>query len=248
MDEKLWYFIRSLHTHRHSEISLIGKCNFEKILDVDFRFPQGKSETTRFEPLRRVTKSNNICYLLFTMTEYERLRSLLERLSDDSHYLFTLEDFSPVFPDKEYEALKNLLSRAVKKGILERVCRGVYLNPRVSYHAGKVLFHIAAKLRASHFNYLSLGTVLSDAGVISQVPLSWVSFMSSGRTYTVHCGQWGTVEFIHTKKKPGDIADHLIYDTSLGLWRASVELALADMRRTKRPFDLIDWEVANEFI
>jgi len=62
------------------------------------------------------------------------------------------------------------------------------MYPRVAYPAGLVLFHTGARLRASGFNYISLETILSDAGVISQIPMNWITLMSSGRTTTVSCG------------------------------------------------------------
>lgn len=114
--------------------------------------------------------------------------------------LFAVSDFYSVFPEHSYAALKVVLSRAVKHGLLMRVCRGIYLKPRVEYPRGLILYHTAAKLRAGEFNYLSLETVLSEAGVISQVPIAWISVMSSGRSYTVDCGEFGSIEFIHTKK------------------------------------------------
>lgn len=176
------------------------------------------------------------------------LRFTLDTLSDSEHYLYRVSDFYSVFPDHSYAALKVLLSRAVKEGVLVRVCRGVYLNPRVEYPRGLLLYHVAAKIRAGVFNYLSLETVLSDAGVISQVPIAWITLMSSGRSSIVKCGDFGSIEFIHTKKSPDDIADKLVYDTRCSLWRAKVELALEDMRSTGRSMDLIDWRVVDELI
>lgn len=176
------------------------------------------------------------------------LRSTLETLSDSEHYLHGVNDFYSLFPDHSYAAIKVLLSRAVKEGVLVRICRGVYLNPRVDYPRGLLLYHTAAKVRAGDFNYLSLETVLSDAGVISQVPIAWVTLMSSGRSYIVNCGDFGSIEFIHTKKSPDDIADKLVYDTRCSLWRAKVGLALEDMRSTGRSLDLIDWRVVDELI
>jgi len=177
------------------------------------------------------------------MTEFEKLKDLLEKLSDENHYLFALEDLAGAFPEKDNSALKNLLSRSVKKGILVRVCRGIYLNPRVSFSPGLVLYHTAGRLRASFFNYLSLETVLSELGIISQLQISWISLMTSGRSYTFDCGKWGSIEFIHTKKKPETLIPHLSYDQTVGLWRASAELALRDLRDAGRPLDLINWEV-----
>jgi hypothetical protein len=145
-------------------------------------------------------------------------------------------------------AFKTLLSRAVKEGYLERACRGLYLYPKAIPNDGLLLFHIAARLRANEFNYISLETALSDAGVISQIPQNWITIMTSGRRNQVNCGQYGIIEFIHTSRSPQDVMKQLSYDTRSGLWRANVGLALDDMRNTHRNLDLIDWSVANELI
>jgi hypothetical protein len=111
-----------------------------------------------------------------------------------------------------------------------------------------LLFHAAARLRADGFNYLSLETVLSDEGVISQVPVNWISVMSSGRSTVLACGRWGTIEFVHTRQRPEELAGQLSYDSRCRLWRASVPQALRDMRATHRNLELVDWSVAHEFV
>jgi hypothetical protein len=142
--------------------------------------------------------------------------------------------------------LKMVLSRAVVDGLLEHPCRGVYLYPRAPYPRGYTLCHIAAKLRADTFNYISLETALSDAGVISQVPLQWLTVITGGRSSIVRCGDLGSIEFIHTTRRPEEIALSVHFDPTCRLWRASVPLALADMKRCKRPLDLIDWSTIDE--
>jgi hypothetical protein len=107
---------------------------------------------------------------------------------------------------------------------------------------------VAALIRSDAFNYISLETVLSDSGVISQVPMNWISVMSSGRSYALSCGALGTINFVHTNQKPADLRHQLTYDTRCGLWRANVALALRDMKRAHRNCDLIDWDIANELI
>lgn len=172
----------------------------------------------------------------------------LDRLADQAHYLFTLSDLKVLLADSSAAAFKTLLSRAVKEGYLERVCRGLYLYSKVVPTDGFLLFHIAAKLRANEFNYISLETVLSDAGVISQIPINCIFLMSSGRSNRISCGRFGVIEFVHTTRRPAELMKQLSYDSRCGLWRASVALALHDMRVTHRNLDLIDWKVANEFI
>lgn len=182
------------------------------------------------------------------MQSIKELARILERLAGEEHYLFSLGDMRSALPEASPGAFKVLLSRAEKSGLLRRVCRGIYLYPRVSYPTGLVLFHTAAKLRADGFNYLSLETVLSDAGVISQIPLNWITLMSSGRSHIVNCADFGHIEYIHTKRRPADVADRLSYDQDCHLWRASVNLALQDMKLTRRSTDLIDWEAADEYL
>jgi len=161
---------------------------------------------------------------------------------------FTVSDLRSALPELSVGAFKAVLSRASKKNLIKRVCRGLYFYPQHCQSTGLELYHAAARLRAHEFNYISLETALSDAGVISQIPLQWISIMSSGRSQTIECVDFGHIEFIHTKKKPNDLVKHLHYDQQCHLWRADITLALKDMKNTQRNLDLIDWELANEFI
>jgi len=172
----------------------------------------------------------------------------LSQNANDQHYLFALRDLRPLFPDLSESAFKTLLSRAGDSGLLHRVCRGVYLYKEAYGQDGLLLFHIASLLRADMFNYISLETVLSDAGIISQIPINLVTLMSSGRSNFISCGKFGSIEFIHTQQKPLELMSQLTYDNSCGLWKASVYLALRDMKMTRRNSDLIDWNLANELI
>lgn len=182
------------------------------------------------------------------MQPIKQLTSTLANLADAEHYLFTLDDLRALLPAQSDAALKTLLSRAVAEGHLARVCRGIYLYERVDYPPGFTLFHAAARLRADTFNYISLETALSDAGVISQIPINCITIMTAGRSNRIDCGAWGSIEFVHTRKRPADLASQLHYDAPCHLWRASVALALKDMRATRRNMDLIDWSLAHELV
>lgn len=120
--------------------------------------------------------------------------------------------------------------------------------PDCNLRESELLGHVAARLRADHFNYLSLETVLSEVGVISQIPMSRITLMSSGRSNVISCGPYGDIEWIHTSKKAETLADELSYDPQAQLWRASVALALRDMKDTRRDTGLINWEAAHELI
>ena len=182
------------------------------------------------------------------MQNIKKLQKTLERLVRSEHDLFTISDLSQIFPNLSYSALKALVNRAEKSEILKRVCRGIYLYEKSSSSQGMILYNTASKLRSDYFNYLSLESVLSEAGIISQVPMSWLSFMSTGRSSIIKCGNYGTIEFVHTKKKIESFIEDIYYDTNYNIWKANVKLALKDMKYTGRPDDLIDWSAANEFV
>jgi len=180
------------------------------------------------------------------MQPLRQLGETLRKLADREHCVFAASDLAAAVPDCRHLAV--LLSRAAKAGLLRRVCKGIYYYPVAEYPEGNLLFHAAARLRADAFNYLSLETVLSDAGVISQVPMNWISLMSSGRSHVVDCGDYGHIEFVHTAQRPDDVAGELVYDADRHLWRASVRQALRDMKATRRSLELVDEEVMREFV
>ena len=180
------------------------------------------------------------------MQPLKQLAQSLRTLADREHCVFAPSDLASAVP--ECDQLAVLLSRATKAGLLKRVCRGIYFYPVPDYAAGHLLFHAAARLRAGEFNYLSLETVLSDAGVISQVPMNWITLMTSGRSHVVDCGDYGHIEFVHTAQRPDAMSDALTYDPERHLWRASVRQALRDMKATRRSMELVDEEVARELV
>lgn len=179
------------------------------------------------------------------------LRRLMKRLSDSAtadRRLFTPSDLRAIVPDLSNAAFKTLLSRAVTGGHLNRLCRGLYMIEGRTDPSGLLLFHAAARLRADCFNYISLETVLSDAGVISQLPMNRITVMSSGRSSVISCGAAGTVEFVRTRQRPEALVGRIHYDAPARMWRASVPQALRDIRATHRSTDLIDWSAASEHL
>ena len=180
------------------------------------------------------------------MQPLKKLSQVLEALADREHCIFAPADLAAVLPG--CRQMPVLLSRATKAGVLKRMCRGIYLYPKTDYPAGHLLFHAAARLRAEAFNYISLETALSDAGVISQVPMNWITLLSSGRSHVVDCGDFGHIEFVHTAQHPENLSGELSYDADCHLWRASVRQALRDMKTTRRSMDLVDKEAAHELV
>lgn len=175
------------------------------------------------------------------MQPLQRLEQwLLGTKSATRGQLYPATAFQSLFPDLSAGAYRALLHRAEKRGLLERVCQGVYQYAGAPDNSGLILFHAAALLRARNFNYISLETALSDAGLISQMPIAWITIVSTGRSATVNCGRFGTIEFIHTERAMSEIVSELSYDANRHLFLASSALALADMKRLNRPtIDLV---------
>lgn len=182
------------------------------------------------------------------MQPIRRLIATVNTLATPQACLFTTVDLRKVLPDLSESAFKTLLSRAASEGHLVRICRGLYLYEKASPNRGLILAHAVNKLRPLELNYLSLESVLSDAGVISQIPINRIMIMSSARSNVIDCGQWGSIEFIHTHQQPRELIGQLKYDTNYQMWRATVGQALRDMKATRRNQDLIDWNTAHELI
>lgn len=160
---------------------------------------------------------------------------LLTSHSNNSGRLYSIGAFRALFPDLSQGAYRAVIHRAEKRGLLERVCQGVYQYVGAPDTSGLILFHAAALLRARHFNYISLETVLSEAGQLSQIPMAWITVVSTGRSAEINCGRFGTIEFVHTERPMSLVIDELSYDPRCHLYRASQRLSLADMRRFNRP-------------
>jgi hypothetical protein len=180
------------------------------------------------------------------MQPIKRLARVLHELADRDHCIFASSDLAGAVPD--CPDLFILLSRATKSGLLRRICKGIYLYPVRDYPAEHLLYHTAARLRANEFNYLSLESVLSDAGLILHAPTNRITLMTSGRSYVLDCGDYGNIEFVHTARRPEDVAPELVYTTDLRLWKASVRQALRDMRATRRSMERVDKEVIHELV
>ena len=175
------------------------------------------------------------------MQPIRNLERVLRAVATSANYLFSLSDLASILPEQDRNAVTMVASRAIKAGILIRPCRGIYLladTPR----NGRELFHIAAKLRAGFFNYISQETALSDAGAISQIPISRITLMSSGNSARIGCGQYGSIEFTHTKRDLAALSPRLSYDADCRMLRASVEIAWDDLRAARRNLHLMERE------
>lgn len=137
--------------------------------------------------------------------------------------------------DEPMSTLKKPLSRHVNAGVIQRVCKGVYMNPRARSMPAEPLLALVSLMRPFEFSYLSLESVLSEAGWISQIPMRY-TLMTSGRSYLMNTSL-GDLEFTHTTRTPS--ADEVPLDSFRCVHVAVPERALEDLKHVRRNLDLV---------
>ena len=60
------------------------------------------------------------------MQPIKKLTTVLESITDEEHYLFTLSDLHGAIPEQSQGGIKALVCRAERNDLLMRVCRGMY--------------------------------------------------------------------------------------------------------------------------
>jgi predicted transcriptional regulator of viral defense system len=151
-------------------------------------------------------------------------------------WVFNINTLKLMFREKD-AALTKSLAAMEDAGLIKKVCRGLYVNPKARSMPGDTLSALVPMLRPWSFNYLSLESVLSDAGLISQLP-SRLTFMTTGREGEFFT-PFGVIEFVRTKRKPEDVLCDIIYDEHRGIHVANTDRALKDLRRVGRNLDLV---------
>lgn len=163
------------------------------------------------------------------MDAFKALQSLDQR----GVYVLTKGDFAKLFPEEQEKALEKSLQRLVNDGLLERVSKGVYVNPTAHSKKGNVVEDIALALRRACFSYVSMESMLSEYGVISQVPVRRITIMTTGAK-GVYDTPYGTIEFTHTKRRPAEIIKRTTVNKNRPLRVALKEAAVQDLRRAGR--------------
>lgn len=159
---------------------------------------------------------------------------------DKQHrYLFSRADFAKLFPAENAKSISESLNRFVKKGLLQRVCRSVYMNPDAHSVDPHTLERIVTKLRPGSYNYISLESALSEYGAISQIPLDRLTVMTTGRSGLIETA-FGVIEFTHTKRSIPDILENSIKIEGRQLRVASKQTAWRDLKRVGRNIHLVD--------
>src|ERR1700682_3264400 len=138
---------------------------------------------------------------MIAIIRFMKRRSLIEKLDDVDRrgvWAFTPATFSALLGNPEPNYLKLMMKRLADQGVLIRAARGVYVNPHARSMPNDVRGGLLRYLRPREVSYVSLGSKLSEAGVITQVAIVFTCMTtgSPGRFDT----PWGTIEFTHTDR------------------------------------------------
>ena len=174
----------------------------------------------------------------------QQLQTILYELDSFGIYVFTTRDLHLRFQGRSEKTFEAALKRHTKSGMLLHPARGVYINPHAKSQDPYTLEHIAKALRRGKYSYISLESMLSEIGVISQVPMSVLTVMTTGRSQTYKT-PYGTIEFTHTKRSTADILNHTYFATPRPLRLAKRDMAISDLKRVGRNTDLILLEEAS---
>lgn len=156
-------------------------------------------------------------------------------------YVYTLNDLAKLFPEDSPRTLQEGTNRLVKSGVLQRVCRGIYLYAFSQARDSNVIEQIAKTLRRGDYNYVSLESALSEYGAISQIPVDRLTVMTTGRKGEYKT-PYGIIEFTHTKRKLRDILNSM-KEVGRPLRLASPMAAWRDLKRVGRNNHLVEERV-----
>ena len=156
-------------------------------------------------------------------------------------HVFSNHDLRKLFPQDSYKTFNEGLKRLVKSGVLQHTCRNVYVNQESRQLDSYTIERIAKTLRRGEYNYISLESMLSEYGVISQILIDRITIMTTGRK-GVYNTTYGVIEFTHTKRSIKDILESTSKVNERPLRMASKETALRDLKRVGRNMSLINPE------
>lgn len=155
-------------------------------------------------------------------------------------YVFTLDDLAKLFPAESGKTLLKSADRLVSAKILERATKGIYVYA-FSRNKSQYLFEtIAGVLRRGHINYISLESALSVYGAISQIPISTITFMTTGSPGRFETSYGTIIEFSQTKRNPIQLLKETSPYGDAPVRIATPERAFGDLKRVGRNVHMVD--------
>ena len=158
--------------------------------------------------------------------------------------VYTLGDLARLFPEDAPATLQAGVERQVRAGALERACRGVYVYSLGRSFGADAIERVAAALRRSEYNYVSLESALFEYSIIPQGPIDRLTVMTTGRGGLIRT-QYGAISFTHTDRDGDSILSGTV-EVGRPLRLARPLAAVRDLRRVGRNTQLIDEEFLHE--
>jgi hypothetical protein len=174
------------------------------------------------------------------MTKIELIRKLAG-LDRHGIYVLARRDLEKLFPDEGEKALEKSLQRMVSDALLQRAAKGLYINPSASSKNRWIAEEVAKALRPGCLSYVSLESILSEYGVISQIPIDRMTVMTTGRSGLIKT-PFGTIEFTHTKRTRSEILGSTLQAKGRPLRIATRSAAIRDLLRVGRNTNMIAQE------
>ena len=163
----------------------------------------------------------------------------LAALDRQGVYVLLKRDIEKLFPQEGAKAMEKSLQRMVADGLLVRAAKGVYVNPVARSRTGWIIEDVAKALRPGKLCYVSLESMLSEFGVISQVPVSHITVMTTGASGLART-PYGDIEFTHTKRRVSDIVQCTLVAKGRPLRIATKQTAYRDLVRVGRNVNMVD--------
>lgn len=173
------------------------------------------------------------------------LISILLTIEKFGAVVLTVRDFEKFFPQDSNKTMEKSLQRMVKEGLLIKAARGVYINALAINRHPRIIEEIALALRPGKLSFVSLESVLSEYGIISQLPIDRLTVMTTGAK-GIHETPFGIIEFTHTKRSIPNILDRTIFIKERPLRIAKKQAAIADLLRVGRNTNMINYEDMDE--
>ena len=174
------------------------------------------------------------------MTIFKELNKItIQAISNGHCGIFTPADLAMMLNRENDKTFRAILTKSVSNQTLKHLTKGVYANANLPPDPKGAIYRIAKILRWKYFSYISLESQLSHLGAISQIPMAYLSLMTTGRSGNF-ATDYGTIEFTHTSRNIGLLEDGVYFDDNIGMFRATEKRAIADLKRVGRNTDMIE--------
>jgi hypothetical protein len=169
------------------------------------------------------------------------LQSKLEKLDLLGIQVLDSSDLKGLLRENPPGSVKRVVQKALRDQVLQRVARGVFVNLHARSRKSYLIEEIACVLRRGYFNYVSLESVLSEFGVISQIMISRITIMTTGPKGTFRT-PYGVIEFTHSARSFDSLVARTLHIEGRPLRIATKRAGVADLLRVSRNTGMIDWE------